>query len=194
MPPRHQQTDPTPAPDLSPEASQVPGPMFRTPDLHPGRWNPDPAPPGDDGASGSSASPALTLTPAELSAAVKGKGRAYAKIAKAALHAVGGLVNMRLAVDDDDKCFLPDEDDDDTIAPPLGRIAARKIRIGANADDLTDIEDIGIAVVGLVAWVLKGASEHLTARRERGPRGNRKGGPVFDGTGQQGGEPGMEQQ
>lgn len=190
--PRQQTTDPSP--DPGPDLAQAPGPMFRAPADPPGRWNPDPPPPGADGsASASSAGdPAPTLTPAELAATVKGKGRAYAKIAKALLHALGGWLNMTLAVDEDDKSFLPDDDDDETVPPPVGRIAARKIKLGADAENLTDIEDIGIAAVGLIAWAAKGITEHLSARRERGPKGRRQGAPAYDGTGEAGGEPGME--
>lgn len=192
MPPRHQISPP---PDPS-QLDQIAAPAFRAPAPPPGPWNPDPAPAGDGSASASSgASPAPTLTPAELAAAAKGKGKAYAKIAGALLHAIGGYVNMLVAVDADDKAFLPDDDDDETIPPPVGRIAARKIKLGADAENLTDFEDMAMAAIGLAAWAAKGITEHLTARRERGPKGKRQkpGAPVYDGTGEAGGQPGMEQ-
>ncbi len=147
----------------SPGFAQLPPPL-------PGRGNPDsPSPPGDSAASGSS-EPNLP-TRIEIT---KGKGKAYAKIAKGVLHAVGGLLNRTIAVDDDDTSFLPDEDDDDTIPPPLGRLAARRVPIGKDGEDFSDLEDIGQALVGLIAWGLKGLTDHLNARRERGPKGRRQ--------------------
>lgn len=196
MPTRREPATPTMDPGTDPDLA-IPGPMFSSPPQHPGPGNPDPLttatdlPEGKAGDSGSSARPALT--PTELGGLVKSKGKAYAKIAKSALHALGGFINMTIQVDDDDDAFLPDEDDDDTIPPPLGRLAARHLKIGANAEDMSDYEDIGIALVGLIAWALKGITEHLTARRERGPKGRRKGHlRVYDGSGEAGGEPGQE--
>lgn len=175
----------------------IPGPGFLPPPpLPPSSTSPDSPPtpgartitPGDPGA-GSSSTGLLAPTRIDIP---KGRGKAYAKIAKGVLHAIGGLINSQVQVDELDRSFLPDEDDDATIPPPLGRLAARRVPIGGDGDDFSDLEDIGMAVVGLIAWALKGLTEHLTARKERGPKGRRQpaGTVQYDGTGEAGGEPG----
>jgi len=82
--------------------------------------------------------------------------------------AAGGWLNRAAAGDDDDNlAFLPDEDDEKTIPPPLGRLAARRIKLGDGTENLSDLEDIGMAVVGLIAWLAKGSTELIQRRRER---------------------------
>jgi hypothetical protein len=75
---------------------------------------------------------------------------------------------MLVAVDADDMAFVTDEDDEATIPPPLGRLAARRIPLGTLAENYTDLQDIGEAAVGLLAWLAKGITLSLSARRERG--------------------------
>jgi hypothetical protein len=95
----------------------------------------------------------------------KSRSKAYGAIAGAALTAIGGWLNHLAAAHDEDECFLPDDDDLTDIPPPLGRLAARRLRLG-NIENLTDIEDLGMAVVGVTAWLAKGVSAAYTARRE----------------------------
>jgi hypothetical protein len=126
--------------------------------------NPDPAPGAPDGGSSASNAAADRSTPASF----KGTAGAYAAIGKGLLMAVGGLMNRFAAGDDEDNCaFLPDEDDTRTIPPPLGRLAARRITIGDGSANLSDLEDIGMAVVGVIAWLAKGSTEMIQRRRER---------------------------
>jgi hypothetical protein len=165
-----QTPDPTsPSRDSHPwgttDLAAAPGPGFAPiPDPLPGPGNPDQLPSGTtDSASSGLRAPTRIDIP-------KAKGQAYAKIAKGLLHAVGGLINRAIAVDDDDVSFLADEDDDETIPPPLGRLAARRVPIGKDGEDFSDVEDIGQALVGLIAWAVKGVTDHLQARNERGRR------------------------
>lgn len=164
--------------------AQIPAPGFDPPPTFPGPTHPDqaPTPTGDSSGQGSNGG-GQGRTPTEL---IPKSGKAFGKIAEAALRAVGGLLNRMVAVDDDDLSFIPDEDDEDLIPPPLGRLAARRVPLGKNADDLTELEDIGMLLVGLIAYGLKGLTDWAEARRERGPKGRRTApgneqAPVFAG-------------
>lgn len=96
----------------------------------------------------------------------KSRAKSYAAIAKALMQAVGGWAN-RMSGEEDSGAFLPDADDLSDIPPPLGRLAARRIKFGADPSQLRDIEDIGMAAVGMLAWFAKGITATINARRER---------------------------
>jgi hypothetical protein len=187
MPRQPAQPTPDQPEHLTPEQAQAQAPVpgfLQLPAPLPGEANPDQLPPGASAASGSSEpSPPTRI---ELP---KARVKSYREIAKGLFHAVSGLLNRAIAVDDEDTSFLPDDDDDAAVPPPLGRLAARRIPIGKEGDDLTDIEDLATLIIGLLAWGAKGLTDHLNARRERGPAGRRKKGPkgaaVFGGTGDQ---------
>jgi hypothetical protein len=155
---------PGPDPDLDPLPGFGPAPAPR-----PGRRSPDPPSPdhpspgdGGDGAPAESA-PRRPLTPESFGK----QAGAFTSIARALLIAVGGYLNMLAAVDADDTAFLTDDDDEAVIPPPLGRIAARRIKLGQLAENYTDLQDIGEAAVGILAWLAKGLTVSLAARRER---------------------------
>lgn len=95
----------------------------------------------------------------------KSRSKAYGAIAGAAVTAIGGWLNHLAAAHNEDECFLPDDDDLSDIPPPLGRLAARRLRLG-DIENLSDIEDVGMALVGVTAWLAKGVSAAYTARRE----------------------------
>lgn len=135
--------------------------------------HPDPAPVMDDRGPGpaAAAGPAagrggsgspVTSTPEFF----KQRSKAYASVAKALLLAVGGWLNRATAIDETDESFLPDDDDQDGIPPPLGRMAARRITVG-DGEDLSDIQDAMLAGVAVVVWLAKGVTSALNARRER---------------------------
>ena len=95
----------------------------------------------------------------------KQRSKSYAKIAGTLLESAGGWLNK--ISDEDSEAFLPDEDDLEMIPPPLGRLAARRLKLGADPEQLSDIEDIGIAAVGVAVWLVKGVNTLWAARRER---------------------------
>lgn len=138
---------------------------------HPGPRQPDPLtqdaqlqdPAGqlDQGAAVEASGSRGTSIPAFF----KERSAAYAAIAGTLLDAVGGWLNSVSAAHDEDEAFLPDEDDRKMIPPPLGRLAARRVKIGGS-DDLRDVEDVGMALVGVAAWLAKGFAAALKARRE----------------------------
>lgn len=160
----------TPAQDNSPEETPelMPRPGFRWLP-RPGRANPDSLDPeatttrdhdehqDDEGAA------AKAATGTSIPAFFKQRSASYAKIAGALLQAVGGWANMLSGAEE---AFLPDDDDMETIPPPLGRLAARRVKVG-DPGNLTDIEDMGMAAIGIIAWAAKGAAAMLEARRER---------------------------
>ena len=119
-----------------------------------------PGEPGDDSAQRASSIPASTDR-----AWLGKRSKAYAAIAGALLQTVGGMLNHAVALHSEDESFIPDDEDMEDIPPPLGRIAARRMKLGA-VENLSDIEDIGMAVVGVTAWVAKGLSEAFRHRRE----------------------------
>lgn len=177
----------------SPDSEMADPPMFGPPRaILPGPANPDPAPPTST--STRATSPAAADEPggrgagggskdqtASIPGLFKQRSKSYAKVAETLLKAAGGWLHTSAGLGDDSEAFLPDEDDLDTIPPPLGRLAARRIKLGADPDELSDIEDIGIAAVGILVWLAKGFSGVLEARRAR--RRLEKGKAVHDETG-----------
>lgn len=161
---------PSQPPGQIPQDRGLPGlPGFAP--VPPGRANPDPEPPaptssgtpadsGDGGGSGSSAGIRDRIPIKEL------RSGPYEAIARGLLRAAGGLLNSRIQVDEEDKSFIPDDDDDKTIPPPLGRVAARHLPVSGKAE-LSELEDIGAAAVGLLAWAAKGLVSMWEARRDK---------------------------
>ena|SRR5690348_814037 len=98
----------------------------------------------------------------------KGRAKSYARVFDVLFQAVGGILNSGAQRElGDTDAWLPDDDDRETVTPPLGRIAARRIKLGVDPGQLTDIEDIGMAAVGIVAWAAKGVAAVFEARRAR---------------------------
>lgn len=144
-------------------------PAFRPPRaLPPSADNPDPAPQNlrehQGAAAADDARPKRDT--ASIQGFIKKRAESYAKIAGTLLKAVGGYLNAASG-ETDSEAFLPDDDDLADIPPPLGRLAARRIKLGADPDQMSDIEDIGMAAVGIGIWLVKGLSAMLDARRER---------------------------
>lgn len=144
-------------------------PAFKTPRaLPPSADNPDPAPQNlrehQVAAAADDAKPKRDT--ASIQGFIKRRAESYAKIAGTLLKAVGGYLNAA-AGEIDSEAFLPDDDDLADIPPPLGRLAARRIKLGTDPDQMSDIEDIGMAAVGIGIWLVKGLSAVLEARRER---------------------------
>lgn len=164
---------PTPAtipdPPTSPDSDLAALPGFSPPRaLPPSMANPDEPPPATttppangSGAGGSSGSAA------SIQGFFKARAKSYAKIAETLLKAAGGLLNRAAAGPDNDEleAFLPDDDDLETIPPPLGRLAARRVKFGADPDQLSDVEDLGMLAVGVLAWLGKGVVAVIEARR-----------------------------
>jgi hypothetical protein len=183
-----------PEPRTSPETASlpepqgvplVPGPGFAAPPSpRPGKASPDAL--AGDGSASSGQSPRTPIDPDRPSPPQlpipPGRAKAYQQIAKTGLAAIAGLLNRAIQVDDDDEAFLPDDDDEATIPPPAGRLMARRVPLGKSGDDFSELEDIGMLLVGLVAWGLKGVSDHYQAVRARGPKGKRKDSPGFEPT------------
>jgi len=146
-------------------ADLAPPPGFRDlPEYPSAEANPD-SPAASSPASGGSdaappgASPTITVP--------RGKAAAYRKIMQAGFKALGGLINSVIAAGPEDESFLPDSDDLDTVGPPLGRVAARHVPLGKATENMTDVEDLGMAAIGLIAWALKGAGSWWEARRAK---------------------------
>jgi len=157
------EANPEPPPD---SPSLAPLPMFRAPRPPlPGTGNPDPAPPVDEHQDDGRAAAASPEQRTSIQAFFKQRAKSYAKIAETLLSAAGGLLNTRAGEDCD--AFLPDEEDRETIPPPVGRLMARRIKIGADPDQLSDIEDLGMAAVGVAIWLAKGMTALWDARRAR---------------------------
>jgi hypothetical protein len=162
-------SDPTrPDPPSQAALAAMPG-YQRIPTPPPSATRPDPPGPDLGGYGGPASSEPEDRTP--TSRRVLGKLTAartapYEAIARGALRALGGLANARLAVDEADECFLPDNDDEKNVPPPLGRLMARRMPFDMDAADLTDLEDITAAGVGVIAWFLKGVTNLWEARRE----------------------------
>ena len=128
----------------------------------PSAANPDPLPQGAGQAAGSGSKEQTASIPAFF----RQRSASYSKIAGTALRALGGYLNM-LSGELHTDAFLPDDDDEATIPPPLGRLAARRVKIGTDPDQLNDVEDIAQAAIGTLVWLVKGATAVLDARRER---------------------------
>lgn len=177
MPPRTRTSPPSPLADSDPAGPPNPLADLATPPgwatvppPAPSSTAPDPLPPEAElgeraPAAGSSSSATASSTP-ESPRLLASRGKAYAAIAKAGLQALGGWLNKLSAVHEDDLSFIPDDDDLADIPPPLGRLAARRLRVGAEVENLSDVEDLGMAAIGVVAWLAKGASSAWEARRE----------------------------
>lgn len=106
----------------------------------------------------------------------KGRTTVFTALAAAAFAAMSGLLNDRLALDDDDETWLADDQDVDAVSTPAGRLIARKLPLpeGTDTSDLVDAIDIGIATAG---YVLKNAMARARGLRER--RRARNGAPVY---------------
>lgn len=159
-----------PPPHSSPLMVPAPGWGPRRPVL-PSTANPDPdpqqenrAPAAAAGASGSSGQ-----STASIRAFSRDRAKSYAKVAETLFRAVGGILNgsASKSAGADTDAFLPDDDDLDVVPPPLGRLAARRVKFGADPDQLNDLEDLGMVAVGLIAWAAKGVSAVFEARRLR---------------------------
>jgi hypothetical protein len=148
-------------------------PKFGRPRLpYPSAANPDQdLPIGDehqcDEPAAAAAARSSSGTPTSIQAFFKQRAKSYQHIAETLFKAIGGLLNARTVDGEISEAFLPDDDDLETVGPPLGRLAARRIKIGADPAQLTDVEDLGIAAVGLAAWLGKGITAALEARRAR---------------------------
>jgi hypothetical protein len=158
-------------------------PAFRPPrTLPPSADNPDPAPQNlhehQGAAAADSAKPKRET--ASIQGFIKKRAESYAKIAGTLLKAVGGYLNVASG-ETDSEAFLPDDDDLSDIPPPLGRLAARRFKLGADPEQMSDIEDIGMAAVGIGIWLVQGLSAVFEARRER--RRAEKGKPVHTDSG-----------
>lgn len=149
----------------------------------PGQSNPDPPQPemtpadagaGAAGSGSGSSEPSRWTTPTAVKSL---RSSPFESVARGLMRAIGGLLNRRFQVDDTDTSFLPDSDDDVLIAKPAGRIAARHLPLPDKAD-LSELEDIGAAVVGLLTWASKGLISAWDARATR-----RRGRAVARGTG-----------
>ena len=118
-------------------------------------------------AGGRHAAPSSSGIPTSIPEFFKRKSRTYEEIARGAFRAAGGLLNQAVRAGDDDASFIPDDDDDESVPPPLGRLMARRVPIGGDDTNWSDMADLGAAGVGLLAWALKGLISTATARRER---------------------------
>lgn len=157
------ETDPPPGPD----SDLADLPAFAPPPMPlPSLRNPDAPPPGADPGEAAPAGDSKQQK-ASIQGFFKQRAKSYAKIAETLLKGVGGMLHAAADLGEDSDAFLPDEDDLETIPPPLGRLAARRIRIGADPDTLTDVEDIGMAAVGILVWLAKGVGGVLETRRIR---------------------------
>lgn len=160
------ETDPAPAPDSRPGfLASLPG--FRAPRVPPPSLaNPDePIPPQAGAAAADDGGRASSGTATSIPAFFKQRAKSFAKVAETLLNATGGWLNK--ISDEDSEAFIPDEDDADMIPPPLGRLAARRLKLGADPDQLSDLEDIGMAAVGIAVWLAKGFTTLWEAKRER---------------------------
>ena len=176
-------TTETDLPQASSHLASLPG-QWRTRNLP----DPDPDPETEAETSRPDDSPAAaagsrsSTQPASIQAFFKGRAKSYAKIAEVLFTAVGGALNAAAQRElADTAAWLPDEDDLETVPPPLGRIAARRLKVGADPSQLSDIEDIGMAAVGLIAWAAKGVSAVFAERRAR--RKAEQGKAVYNETG-----------
>ena len=97
----------------------------------------------------------------------RGRAKTFTKLAETAFKAASGLLNRFAAVDEDDACFLADEDDLKTVPPPIGRLAARHIDLPVDPERMTDAEDMIAAAIAVGAWGIKGIVDALEARRAR---------------------------
>lgn len=157
------QDSPPPSP---PPETTVPVPAFSQP-RPPAA---DPLPPDSQvtaepqpvpGGSGSSGGPAGFTASTDR----KVIEQAAAGIAGLGLEAAGGLLNMRLTPPEDEDTWLPDGQDLDQVAAPLGRIAARHVPLpDVSARELSDLQDAIAAAIGLAGWLIKGFAGWVGSR------------------------------
>lgn len=175
-------------PDADPDGLQEPQEVQFDPDLAfglPQDPRQDPLPAGarvSDGdasaapttSAGSTGSSRAAGVPNPLQA--KGRARVFAALAAAGFAAVSGLLNDRLALDDEDETWLADEQDVEAVSTPAGRLIARRLPLpeGTDTSDLADAIEIGIAAAG---YVVKNAMARARGLRER--RRARNGAPVY---------------
>jgi len=187
---RPQASLPDPAdPDL-----EVSLPGYQPVQPPPGPGSPDPLPAGsqsgpDAAGSGPGSSEPSGRIPTKPVSRLK--AGAYEAIARGLLQAAGGLMNNWLATGEEDLVWIPDEEDEAVVPPPVGRLAARRIPIG-DGENLTDLEDIGTAAVGLLAWAAKGLVGMYKGRRGKHRATTPPGTVVYQGgpgTGDQDGQP-----
>lgn len=161
---------PAPAPEL-PDSPMASTPAWGRRIRLPGAGNPDPAPETSTAAAAADGAPSASSEQgtASIRALFKGRAKSYGKIAETLFKAIGGMLNTSAseAAKLDTDAWLPDDDDLETVPPPLGRIAARRIKFGADPEQLSDLEDIGMVAVGLVMWAAKGITAVAEARRIR---------------------------
>lgn len=94
--------------------------------------------------------------------------KAASEIVSATLRAATGLVNSRLAVDDDDHTWLMDDEEVREIARPVARIIVRRVPIPEGSDtSASDVADGITAVVGLVSYLIRCMGERAELRRAR---------------------------
>lgn len=156
-------------PDPADPETEVSLPGYQPVPQLPGPGSPDPLPPGSQASpagAGSGPGSSAGTGPTPTRPVSKVKADAYEAIAKGLLQAGGGLLNQWLAAGDEDQSWLPDDEDEAMIPPPVGRLAARRVPIG-DGENLTELEDIGMAAVGLLAWGAKSLVSMYKARRDR---------------------------
>lgn len=156
-----------------PDEPEPQGPLLDpdSPFGHPAPRRIDPPMPGARVDADASASAARTKAAASTASfpdagkapnplATRGRAAVFAKLAAAAVMAVSGLLNERLAVDDEDETWLADDEDMKAMGEPAGRLIARKLPLpeGTDTTDLADAIEIAIGAAGYaakntVAWV-----------------------------------------
>lgn len=113
--------------------------------------------PGEAPASGSESGPAAPPTQkqaARRSTRVSTTDiQAFAGVVTVALVAVGTFLHNRMTPGDDNDVWLPDEQDAEAIASPLGSLAARRAPI--EKGEASDIADALTALVGAAGYALK---------------------------------------
>lgn len=123
------------------------------------------------GETGDGSAPSGTPTPPATDPAADkklfgSKSKTFATIAEAGLEALGGILNGFLAAGPEDPVFLPDDDDLNTVPPPLGRIIARRVKMSEDTN-LSEAADMMTAGIGLAAWLAKGLIGLAQARLAR---------------------------
>ncbi|MGH3414904.1 MAG: hypothetical protein ACRDVE_18105 [Actinocrinis sp.] len=97
--------------------------------------------------------------------AAKGRAKALGKLGSAAFAAVSGVLNERLALDDQDETWLADDEELKAVEQPAGRLLSRKLPLGEGTDatDLADLIEIAVIAAG---YAIYNTMAHLRARRE----------------------------
>lgn len=164
---------PNPGPAPGPGPVMAPGPGFAPlPAPPPGPANPDPPmgprPQGDvagDGAEAGTA-PRSTTVSTDQRVLFRGRAKTFQRLFEMAFKAVGGLANRALAAGEDDGCFLPDDEDLKTVPPPIARVAARRVELPVDGENLSDAEDLIAAAIAFGVWLVKGLVDMFEARRD----------------------------